>query len=158
MLRTSALAAVIGTLTLLAGCSHQAGTASLSPDMGLYFNRSGQTASLAYGRANSDAVGLMLQCQAGSGQVDVSDNARSRRATQLSLSSGAVRTDLPARLDSTTGLPTLWAKASTQAAALQAFRQNGRIEVSSRGGGYALIARAEEMARIERFFEACERA
>lgn len=158
MLRISAAAAAFGTLTLLAGCSHQAGLASLPPDMGLYFNRSGQTASLAYGRANSDAVGLMLQCQAGSGQVDVSDNARSAKATQLTLTSGKARTDLPARVDASTGQPTLWAKASTEAPALRAFRKSGSIAVSSRGGGYGLTARAEEKARIERFFETCERA
>lgn len=158
MLRISALAATFGTLTLLAGCSHQAGSASLSPDMGLYFNTSGQSASLAYGRANSDAVGLMLQCQAGSGQVDISDNARSTRATQLTLTSGQARTDLPARVEAITGQPTLWAKASTQAPALRAFRKSGVIAVSSRGGGYGLTARAEEKARIERFFRACERA
>lgn len=158
MLRISALAATFGTLTLVAGCSHQMGSASLSPDMGLYFNRSGQSASLAYGRANSDAVGLMLQCQTGSGRVDVSDNARSTRATRLTLTSGKIRTDLPARVDASTGQPTLWAKASTQAPALRAFRKSGAIAVSSRGGGYSLTARAEERARIERFFAACESA
>lgn len=158
MLRLSALAATFGTLVLAAGCSHQGGSASLSPDMGLYFNHHGQTASLAYGRANSDAVGLMLQCQTGSGRVEVSDNARSVRADQVTLISGTARTDLPAQLDATTGQPTLWATTSTKAEALRAFRQTGRIEVSSRGGGYGLTARPSERGQVERFFKACERA
>jgi hypothetical protein len=127
-------------------------------DMGLYFNQSGGTATLAYGVANSDSVGLMLQCQAGSRRISVSDVARSPAADHLVLISGKARSDLPATVDDATGQPTLWAQAAAADRALEAFRRTGRIAVKTRGGGYALEARPDEKPRVERFFEACERA
>lgn len=160
MLRDSVLAATLGTLTLalLAGCSHGRATAGLAPDVGLFFNQYGQTASLAYGRANSDSVGLMLQCEAGSSLIEVSDPARSDAANRLVLVSGRARSDLAARLDASTGQPVLFARAPADSPAPKGFRDSGRMQVSSRGGGYALAARPQERQRVERFFAACERA
>lgn len=155
-LQVSASLASLAALALLSACAHER-SAQVRSDVGLFFNQTGSTATLAYGRANSDAVGLVLQCEAGSRLVTVSDVARSASARSLMLISGADRSELAARLDNSTGQPTLWGEADVGAPALRGFRRSGRISVSSRGGGYALAARPEEKARVEQFFRACER-
>ena len=153
---TAVLAATLG-LTLF-GCSHEGPQASLGSDIGLYFNKSGPTATLAYGRANSDDVGLVLQCQAGSRLVDVSDVARNARADSLTLTSGKAQTRLPARLDTATGQPTLWAKADVGNPALAAFRQTGAVVVAAGGTRYRVDASRQEMAGVQAFFRTCDRA
>lgn len=157
-LKSSAIIAALLMGAGLAGCSHEGRRADLGSDMGLHFNTAGGAATLAYGRANSDDVGLVLQCQTGSGQVDVSDVSRSRSAVGLTLISGDARTDLPTRLDNVTGQPILWAQTSLSAPALKAFRRNGRIGVTSPGARYAVTANRRERSDVERFFTACESA
>jgi hypothetical protein len=149
-------AGLVGTVMILAGCSHGSMETPANPELGLHFQRSGDVASLAYGVANSDSVGLMLQCEAGSRSVDISDVARSTASNNLTLISGKARTDLAATVDSSMGQPTLWAKAPSDLAPLQRFRDTGQITVSSRGGRYSVVARQDERARVERFFRACE--
>lgn len=142
----------------LFGCSHEGSQAGLGSDIGLYFNKSGSTATLAYGRANSDDVGLVLQCQAGSRMVDVSDVARNGRADSLTLTSGKAQSRLPARLDTATGQPTLWAKADVASPALAAFRETGAVVVAGGGARYKVDASRREMAGVQAFFRTCERA
>lgn len=150
--------ALVATGGAIIGCSHQASTSVATPGVGLYFNQSGGAATLAYGRANSDDVGLVLQCQAGSRQVDVSDVARTGRASPLTLTSGKASTRLSTRVETTTGQPTLWARTSMHASALSAFRKTGKITVAADRAGYGVVASRSEQAGVEAFFKACERA
>lgn len=154
----AAAGALLGALTVAAACSHTPERLAAQDNVGLFLNEAAGSATLAYGVANSDSVGLMLQCRAGSRRISVSDVARSPSADRLTLISGDARSDLPATLDQTTGLPTLYAQASGTDRALKAFRQSGKIAVKTRGGAYALEARPSERDRVERFFETCERA
>jgi hypothetical protein len=139
------------------GCSHDQ-QARLDPSFGLFFNQSGQSLTLAYGRANSDDVGLVLQCQSGSRQVDVSDLARRSSADRLTLTSNNATDALPARVDTSGGPPTLWAKTAISSGAMQGFRTTGRIGVSSAGARYTVSADSAERQGVERFFRACEKA
>jgi hypothetical protein len=158
-LHRSASAVVIAALGLtVLGCSHDGPQASVGSDIGLYLNTSGSTATLAYGRPNSDDVGLVLQCQAGSRMIDVSDVVRGGAPSSLVLTSGSARSQLPARLDSSTGQATLWAKANVSAPALVAFRGTGRIGVAVGGARYGIAASCEEQAQVESFFRTCESA
>jgi hypothetical protein len=150
-------AALAGALTFAAACVSPPETAE-SGGPGIFYNEFDGQATLAYGEANSDAVGLMLQCASGSGAISVSDVVHSPSADRLTLVSGKVRSELPASLDTTTGQPTLYATASTDDRALDGFRRNGRIAVKARGGVYALEARPAERPGIERFFRTCSRA
>jgi len=118
----------------------------------------GAAATLAYGRANSDDVGLVMQCQAGSRMIDVSDLARGGGPAALVLTSGKARSQLPARLDTTNGLPTLWAKADVASPALVAFRDSGRISVVAGAARYGIAASRGEQVRVESFFRTCESA
>ncbi len=156
-LSRSAAALSLAALAL-AACSHDRPQAGLSDGMGLYFNSSGATATLAYGRASSDDVGLVLQCQAGSRSVEVSDVARSAGAQGLTLTSGRARTSLPARVDSSTGQPTLWASTDAGAPVLKAFQETGRIGVSTGGARYTVVASPSEMDGVRAFFRACAKA
>ena len=152
-LTRSAVAALC--VILAAGCSHGGEGPVKPPGMGLYFSRGGVAATLAYGRPNSDDVALVLECQAGSGQVDISDIARRSGANGLILTSGTSRVVLPTRTDTTLGPATLWARASSAAPVLAAFRRTGRIGVQSPGARYTVEAAADERPGIEQFFQAC---
>jgi hypothetical protein len=150
-------AALAGAMTFAAACvSHPDRAEGGGP--GLFFHETDGTATLAWGEPNSDAMGLMMQCAAGSGAINVSDVVRSPSADRLILVAGKVRSDLPGSLDMSTGQPTLYATADADDQALEAFRRTGRIAVKSRGGAYALEAEADERDGIERFFRACSRA
>ncbi len=153
-----AFAALAGGAAVLAGCTHDMRSAKANDGMGLHFNNAGGAATLAFGPANADATGLVLQCQSGSRQVDVSDIARTKGDRTLVLISGKARDALPARIDNAMGMPTLWARTAIDTPALQAFRQTGVIRVGGGAGGYSLTADRVELAGVEQFFRACDRA
>jgi hypothetical protein len=162
MLRKLALViSAAGLAAALTGCGHDQKTAAvetrLAPGFGFYYSDEGASAKLAYGEANSDNVGLMLQCARGSRLVEVSDVVRSSPARMLTLASAGQRTDLAADVQAGEGSPIVVARAPSASPALAAFRSSGRIEVAYAGLRYAIAASPQERPRVERFFSACDR-
>jgi hypothetical protein len=152
-----ALVALGLTALGLAGCSGQ-GT-GLIPRFGLYFNQDSQGADLAYGEANSDNVGVMLQCAKGSRTVELTDVARSGLRGPLVLVSGSQQVSVPAQLlVDDTGEAVAKATLPLDAPVLQGFRRSGAIAVSLGGLRYGLKARRAEEAAVSSFFTACERS
>lgn len=161
MLRKLALTAIFTGAALVAGCSqdtrqaaYQTGPAN--PGMGLFYLDEGASAKLAYGQANSDNVGLMLQCAKGSRMVEVSDAVRSAPAPTLTLASAGRTTDLKAQVQSGEGPPVVVARTSASSPVLAGFRRSGKIEVSYAGLRYGVAAKPQERAGLEQFFAACE--
>lgn len=123
---------------------------------GLHYVDTGGAAKLAYGKANSDNVGLMLECDKGSGLVEISDVARG--ASALTLTAAGQKSAFNGDILSGPGAPVLVATAATDAPALRGFRQTGKVEVGNGRLRYDVNANATERADVERFFNACEQA
>ena len=160
MLRKLSTAMLLTAASALAGCGHESAPgpqASIAPGFGFFYLDEGSNAKLAYGEANSDNVGLMLQCAKGSRQVEVSDVVRSSSAPTLLLISAGRRTELAAKVEAGEGAAVVTAHASSAAPALAAFRQSGKVEVSYAGLRYGVAAKPAERATVERFFSACDR-
>ena len=161
MLRKLALTGLLTGAAFLAACTQdgrQAGYATNLPaGFGLFYLDEGPSAKLAYGQANSDNVGLMLQCQKGSRMVEVSDSVRSSSAPTLTLTSAGKSAALKAEVMSGDGPAVVTAKAPSASPVLTGFRQSGKIEVSYAGLRYGVVAKPNEKASVERFFSACER-
>jgi hypothetical protein len=160
MLRKLTLTTVLAGAALLVGCTQDGRqepiATSLAPGFGLYYLDEGASAKLAYGQANSDNVGLMLQCAKGSRLVEVSDTVRSAPAPTLVLASDGRTSALKAEVQSGEGSPMVLARAPAASPALAGFRRSGRIEVSYAGLRYGVAAKPQERADVERFFAACE--
>ena len=144
----------------LAGCGHDDKRAAIrlseEPAFGLFFNDNGETASLAYGEANSDNVALLLECAKGSGRVQVSDLARTEASPRLVLASGRKASELAARVEATDGGPAiLVADAPLAADSLQGFRKTGRLTVGQGSDRYGVSAKGPEREDIDLFFTAC---
>lgn len=170
--RTSAaIAAAGGSLLLLAGVlagcmqQHTAPVATgptLVPGYGLFFNDDGDSASLAWGRANSDDVQLMFQCRKGSRSVEITNVAHEAdkdRQAMMVLTSGQMQSPLPASAQANEeGEGVLaTAHAPTSLPALDLFRRTGVISVKYAGRQHGLSASAREKPAVARFFGACER-
>ena len=142
----------------LAGCGHDDKRAAMrlteAPAYGLYFNDNGESASLAYGEANSDNVSLMLECAKGSGRVQVSDAMRAE-APVLVLASGRRTTELGARVETADGPAVLVAEAPLAADALQGFHKTGKLTVSQGEARYGVAASDPERQEVGLFFTAC---
>jgi hypothetical protein len=155
--RRTTIAGLVFAAGALAGCSSP--QTGLFPQFGLYFNQDDQAADLAYGRANSDDVAVMLQCAKGSRQVQLTDVAPAKPHERLELTSGTQRMSLPARLwIDDTGAPLAQAILPMDAPVLRDFRRSGTIAVSLGGLRYGLKARRDEQDAVSRFFTACERS
>ena len=159
--RSTALIGVGVAVIALAGCSHDDKHAAMTikdePAFGLHFNDNGETASLAYGEANSDNVALMLECGKGSGRVQVSDVARGE-APALVLASGRRTTELGGRIEASDGPAVVIADAALDAEALQGFRRTGKLTVSQGDARYGVAARSHEREEVDLFFTACGHA
>ena len=140
----------------LAGCFQGAKPAAMN-DYGLYFQHEGGDAKLAYGLANSDDVGLMLQCAKGSGRVQVSDVARDPKRTALILASLGRQSQLNAHVqaDSDSAGTILVADTRADIPALTGFRATGLMQVRAGGFGYDITANPAERVAVARFFAAC---
>ena len=162
MLRKLALATVLTGSTILLGCTSNSGQTPFEPTsaagFGFHFLDEGESAKLAYGQANSDNVGLMLQCMKGSRQVEVSDIVRSSPASTLTIASQGQSAQLKTEIQPGPSAAIAVARASAASPALQGFRRSGQLEVSYAGLKYAMAAKPEEKASAERFFSMCERA
>jgi hypothetical protein len=130
--------------------------AAMPAGYGLYFLDEGGSAKLAYGQANSDNVGLMLECAKGSRLVKVTDVVRSEPAPTLTLISAGRATALKTAVEPGPGASVYTASAPAASPALMGFRSSGRMEVSYAGLRYGIAAKANERMGIEKFFSACE--
>jgi hypothetical protein len=162
MLRKAIISAIVtGAALTAAACgqdTRQAGyTTTLPASFGLFYLDEGPSAKLAYGEANSDNVGLMLQCAKGSRMVEVTDAVRSSPAPTLTLASAGKSAALKAEVQSGEGAAIVTAKTPSTSPVLAGFRQSGKIEVSYAGLRYGVAAKPQERASVERFFTACER-
>ena len=163
----AAAAALFALAADLAGCNLQrapapAGAApQLAADMGFYFNQDGQTASLAYGVAESDVLDLAFQCQRGTRMVDITDVAHpgAREGQVLTVISGGARSDLPSRVqvDEERAAPLATSRAPSDSPVMTAFRTSGRIDVQLGKQRRSYAATPAEGVSIGRFFAACER-
>lgn len=163
MLRKLTLAAVLVGSTILLGCSHeQGGTArvetTLPPGYGFHYLDEGDSAKLAYGQANSDNVGLMLQCAKGSRMVEVSDLVRSNSAPTMTLASGGQKSDMKVDVQPGPGAAVAVGRTALASPALAGFRKSGQMEVSYAGLHYTVAAKPQDRPTLDRFFSACERA
>ncbi|HUO21031.1 MAG TPA: hypothetical protein VMU59_00760 [Caulobacteraceae bacterium] len=156
-LTTMTATALAATGLLLCACD---GSSAWAPArLGFYFNQDGQDANLAYGAANSDDVGLMLQCAKGSHEVELTDVASAKDDASLVLASGDRRLVAPARISvDETGAPLAQTDLPVDSPVLQGFRDSGAIAVSLGRSHYALRARREEAAAVSSFFSACEKS
>jgi hypothetical protein len=161
MLRKLILATVLTGTALVAACSHDdRGTAlntAMPADFGFHFLDEGPSAKLAFGQANSDNVGLMLQCAKGSRTVEVSDIIRTTSAPTLMLASGGQQSNIAVETQPGPGAALAVGTAPSGSGALAGFRRSGQIEVSYAGARYAMTAKPQERADVERFFAACDR-
>ncbi len=174
-LRGFAGAAGLAAAALLAACTHDQRTAAAvpgpaqvvpptpaqtaeasTPGFGFFYAEEGGDVKLAYGEPNSDNVGLMLECAKGSRVVRVSGAAPAGPAPVLTLTSAGATTELKAVLDAGEGMPVLTASAPLASPVLVAFRRSGRIEIAYGGSRYAVAAKPQEQAALDRFFTACD--
>ena len=160
MLRILALTTVLAAGVMIAGCSHdETQTSGLdlatAQPLGFFYLDEGDSAKLAYGEANSDNVGLMMECAKGSRTVQVTDLVRSNTAPTLSLISNGVRADLPAAVETEGGPAIVTASLKADAPALAGFRRSGVMEVAYAGLRYDMRAAPAERERVEQFFTAC---
>lgn len=163
MARNLVLAVAIGGALAATGCTSgsggdQAVQTTMPADFGFHFLDEGEAAKLAYGQANSDNVGLMLQCQKGSRTVEVSDMVRSAPAPVLTLASGARTTQVKVDIEPGPGAAIAVGRTALTAPALAGFRQSGRLSVSYAGLRYDMATKPNERASVQRFFSACEKA
>jgi hypothetical protein len=160
MLQKVAFLAVLAGGAVLLGCSHDAqqasGSAYLPTSFGFHYLDEGDSAKLAYGEANSDNVGLMLQCAKGSRLVEVSDAVRSAPDSRLTLKSGDSRSEVKVEIMPGPVAAVAVGQAPVAAPALASFRRSGTMQVSYAGLTYAMAAKDREKPALERFFSACE--
>lgn len=154
--------AIAGGAAALTACSHEETQARLEPtaqgQLGFFLVDEGDHAKLAYGEANSDNVGLMLECAKGSGVVQVTDLVRSSPSPTLTLISDGAQSNLAAEADAGEGMAIATAKTKLDAPALQGFRRTGVMEVAYSGLHYRMAATANERDRLQSFFSACDPA
>jgi len=122
-----------------------------------YMENTGDGLKLAYGRPSSDDVVMMLACAPGSAAVTLT--AASPPGREIALASGRTVTRLPAQpLGSAMAEGLLQARASTDAAALSAFRRTGALALLVTGERHTLDAAPADRAGVKAFFKACSAA
>lgn len=126
------------------------------PDYDWIANIESDSASLAYGLAESDDVPLMMTCRTGSHRVDISRPAETARP-HLVLSSGEAVVSVPVHAEPSElhdGV-FLSGEAATGEPTLQAFRRAGWISVYEDGRWHGLAAHPASRDGIHRFFSTC---
>jgi hypothetical protein len=157
-----ALSAAAAGAGVLAACTHELATISLNPDYRLGFDDKGESVALYYGVPNSDDLSLMLECAKGSGQIELTETARSRSTTVITLTAASQKTRVPVRFDPEgqdgSNDPTVvTGHLALAAPALVAFRRSGVMEVADGHGRYVITTDARAKAAVERFFKTCGR-
>jgi hypothetical protein len=150
--RLAAALAGLG-LCLVGGC------ATLAPsDSPAAWNlvETDQETKLAWGRPDSDEVGLMLSCTPHSGQVTVSAPVEAG-ASRLMLASdrGATAFSGPVDLDPETGAPLMTARSRLDGPTLAAFARTGRLSAVGAVGATVMTAQAGDRGRVRTFFNRC---
>lgn len=147
------LTALLGVSGLVSACAHP-----LPQPERLSWNYffDGQEAKLAYGRPNSDEVGLMMTCAPHSGSVLVSSDATAGQP-RLILVSGKSKSTLSgsAEVDPLTGTTQAHAAASLRDAALRGFARSGKLSVERDGRSLEMPASLGDRDAVRRFFSAC---
>ncbi len=116
----------------------------------------GEGPKLAYGTPASDNVVLMMTCEPGSQQVDVSLMGGSPKAG-LTLVSGDAREALEADLVSSPGMgQMIQASARPASAPLAGFARTGDLSLIDRGRTVNIGASPSERPGVARFFKACQ--
>jgi len=139
----------------LAGCQHQAAEVAAAGGYGLHLIDDGASSKLAYGQANSDDVGLMLECAKGSGRIEVSDVQRGDDTT-IRLMSGGAATELSASEQSFGGLKLLIAETRPSEDAFAAFEKTGDLKVQAGGLTYVIDADRRGREAVSQFLTACK--
>jgi hypothetical protein len=142
-------------LAVLSGCN----TRPAEPVSSAYvwnFFFDGDEARLAYGRPNSDEVGLMMTCVPHSGALALSDVAEPGRKV-LTLVSGPARSDLAgaSEPDPLTGGELIEAAATIGDPAIAGFARSGRLTVVHEDRRIAMPTSAADRTAVDRFFAAC---
>jgi hypothetical protein len=151
------LASLLGltgvALGALGGCAHRV-SAPAGPAWSYFFD--GQEAKLAYGRANSDEVGLMMTCTPHSGSVLVSGAATPDKP-RLILASGKTVSTLAgtAQDDPLSGSTVVEARARLRDAAISNFARTGRLTLVRDGRPIDMPASSGDRDSVRRFFSAC---
>ena len=118
-------------------------------------NHPGEGPKLAYGAPSSDDVVLMMTCEPGSRQVDLSLMGGSPQAG-LILTSGDARQALTGKVIATPGMgQMIQASAHAKSAPLAGFARTGNLSLVDRGRTVDIGASPTERASVNRFFAAC---
>lgn len=137
----------------LAGCAHE--KTEVDGYRWAYLAEGGESPRLAYGRPASDDVALMISCQPGQDQVDVS--AVGLSGGELVLASGRAESRFAAARveDSMMEGGLLQARGKASAPALKAFRRSGDLTLLTQGERHSLAASSGDRDQVRAFFKAC---
>lgn len=149
-----ALAALALLAAGLAGCAHE--KVAVNSYRWAYLDSALDAPRLAYGRPNSDDVVLMITCQPGQDQVDVS--ALGLSGSEIVLTSGRTESRFPADAleDEASGGKLLEGRGRTSAPALANFRKSGELDLLTKGRRHSLAAGSADQGHVRAFFKACE--
>lgn len=152
--RIAALAALGLMTAALASCSHE--TVAADGYRWAYLAADDADAPrLAYGRPDSDDVVLMMSCQPGRDEVNLS--ALGLSGAELVLASGAAESHFTGATirDAMSEAELLEASGKTTAPALEGFKRSGDLAVLSQGGRHSLTAGSADRNNVRAFFRAC---
>lgn len=151
--RRIAAFAALSLATVLAGCAHE--KTQTDAYRWSYLEPDQDAPRLAYGMPNSDDVVLLIRCQPGQDQVDVS--ALGLSGSEIVLTSGQTESRFPAETleDEMSGGKLLEGAGRASAQALAGFRQSGQLTLVSRDSRHSLAAGSADRGQVKAFFKAC---
>ena len=151
--RTLAFARLGLMAAALAACAHE--KVAVNGYQWAYLADEATSPRLAYGRPNSDDVVLMISCQPGRDEVDLS--AMGLTGGQLVLASGPTesRFDAASVQDAMSGGALLEARGKASAPALDGFRKSGDLALLTKGERHDLAAGTADRSQVKAFFKAC---
>jgi len=152
MSRWLAIVTIISTAAL-GSCVSQSGDAT--GFAWSFQDNPGEGPKLAYGAPASDNVVLMMTCEAGAEQVNVSLLGGSSRDGLILVSNGDRQTFKSQPVPSPGAVHMIEATADVDAEPLVGFAQTGKLSIVDRGRTAKLDASPAERAHVTRFFEAC---
>lgn len=122
-----------------------------------FFHEDGARASLAYGLAESDYVGIALSCDRGSGRLELMRDIPAEARPEIIVESGGDTERFAAASEPSllTGGQIVTARARTDLPVFQRFRRLGWLAVWQDGRRETYAPHPASAGRIERFFAAC---
>ena len=148
-----ALAALALLTASLAGCAHE--KVAVGGYRWAYLEGAQEAPRLAYGRPNSDDVVLMISCQPGQDQVNVSAVGLSGGEIVLASGRNESRFAADALEDEVSGGKLLEGRGRTSAPALANFRKSGDLDLLTEGERHSLAAGSADQGHVKAFFKAC---